>query len=723
MRPVAFADAFLAESITILSDLDRNAIEECATGLAAVRGRGGRLFILGVGGSAGHASHAVNDFRKICGFEAYAPTDNVSELTARANDEGWDTTFSEWLRGSRLGAEDAVLVFSVGGGDREANVSANLVRPSSWPRSGAQRSSASSVATAATPPRWPTPASIIPPAVPRPHHAAHRRACAPWSGTCWCPTPRWPDSADEVGVACGDRRGRRQSAAGRAVVGGAGFIGSHFVDRLLGDPTTERGHGLRQLLLRARVAPRTASRTTPGCRSSRATSVTSTRLTEAMSRHRHGHPPRVEPRHRAALPPNPAIDFDQGTRADPPRGRGDAPRRRCRSDPLRLGQRRLRRPRRARGGRGPRAAGSGLDLRRQQAGRRGADRVLLLHVRPDRLRLPLRQRRRPAPDPRRRLRLRPPPARRPDRSCAILGDGTQSKSYIHVERRRSTPCCSPPRRPTALRRVQRRDRGLHHRHARSPSWPWTSSGCEPGSRRLRTTPAATAAGRATSRSSGSTPIGSGPWAGATRWQHERRRCAIARWPCWTTPRRAGCGDGASGDPAGGLPRPGRRPQPGGGASTGGPAPPMRAGRIRLLPGVAEPADASRRPGSAGGGHQPARHRPRDQLRPAELDAMHDELARGSSPVDDIRSAPTTTPTAATAASRTRDARRPRAQDHALDLAAASWWAIGGGTSKRAAGPGCRTVHRWITAMARAPARGADADVTDLPEASRTGSSP
>jgi D-sedoheptulose 7-phosphate isomerase len=99
-----------------------------AAGLARVRDGGGRLFVLGVGGSAGHASHAVNDFRKICGFEAYAPTDNVSELTARINDDGWDTAFAEWLRGSRLSARDAVLVFSVGGGDPERNVSVNLVR-------------------------------------------------------------------------------------------------------------------------------------------------------------------------------------------------------------------------------------------------------------------------------------------------------------------------------------------------------------------------------------------------------------------------------------------------------------------------------------------------------------------------------------------------------------------------------------------------------------------
>ena len=93
-----------------------------------MRDGGGRLFILGVGGSAGNASHAVNDFRKIAGFEAYAPTDNVSELTARINDDGWDTSFANWLKGSRLAARDAVLVFSVGGGDAERNVSINLVR-------------------------------------------------------------------------------------------------------------------------------------------------------------------------------------------------------------------------------------------------------------------------------------------------------------------------------------------------------------------------------------------------------------------------------------------------------------------------------------------------------------------------------------------------------------------------------------------------------------------
>lgn len=122
-----FAGTFIAETAQILAALPVAAIEDVAAGLAAVRDRGGRLFILGVGGSAGHAGHAVNDFRKLCGFEAYAPTDNVSELTARTNDEGWDTVFRAWLEGSRLGPADGILVFSVGGGDLERNVSATIV--------------------------------------------------------------------------------------------------------------------------------------------------------------------------------------------------------------------------------------------------------------------------------------------------------------------------------------------------------------------------------------------------------------------------------------------------------------------------------------------------------------------------------------------------------------------------------------------------------------------
>ena len=124
---MTFSDTYVEESIDVLRSIDTGLIEQLAEGLAAARDRDGRLFILGVGGSAGHASHAVNDFRKICGFEAYTPTDNVSELTARTNDDGWDTTFAEWLKGSRLSDRDALLVFSVGGGNAEKGVSTNLV--------------------------------------------------------------------------------------------------------------------------------------------------------------------------------------------------------------------------------------------------------------------------------------------------------------------------------------------------------------------------------------------------------------------------------------------------------------------------------------------------------------------------------------------------------------------------------------------------------------------
>ena len=124
---MAFAQQFHQEVQQVAAQLDTKSIENVADELAQVRQRGGRLFILGVGGSAANASHAVNDFRKICGFECYAPTDNVSELTARANDDGWAGIFSEWLKGSRLNSRDGVLVFSVGGGNLEKNVSPNLV--------------------------------------------------------------------------------------------------------------------------------------------------------------------------------------------------------------------------------------------------------------------------------------------------------------------------------------------------------------------------------------------------------------------------------------------------------------------------------------------------------------------------------------------------------------------------------------------------------------------
>jgi D-sedoheptulose 7-phosphate isomerase len=122
-----FVQTHLAEAIRIIEQLDADRIEALAQELVALRARGGRLFFLGVGGSAGNCSHAVNDFRKIAGIEAYAPTDNVSELTARTNDEGWHTIFAEWLRVSRLNSKDALFILSVGGGNLDKNISPNLV--------------------------------------------------------------------------------------------------------------------------------------------------------------------------------------------------------------------------------------------------------------------------------------------------------------------------------------------------------------------------------------------------------------------------------------------------------------------------------------------------------------------------------------------------------------------------------------------------------------------
>ena len=171
----------------------------------SVRARGGRLFFLGVGGSAGNCSHAVNDFRKIAGIEAYAPTDNVSELTARTNDEGWATVFVDMAEGSRLHARKTrVFVFSVGGGNLEKNISPNLVRALQLrARRSARRSSASSAATAATPRRSPTPACIVPTVNPENDHAALRgvpgRGLAPAGVASGA-----QGGADEVGIDRGD---------------------------------------------------------------------------------------------------------------------------------------------------------------------------------------------------------------------------------------------------------------------------------------------------------------------------------------------------------------------------------------------------------------------------------------------------------------------------------------------------------------------------------------
>lgn len=127
MNTQNYSSEYLTQTIDIATRINPQHIENIAQKLSTVRNNGGRLFFIGVGGGAGHASHAVNDFRKICGFEAYAPTDNVSELTARINDDGWSSAFARWLQGSRLRKEDAVFVFSVGGGNKEKNISANIV--------------------------------------------------------------------------------------------------------------------------------------------------------------------------------------------------------------------------------------------------------------------------------------------------------------------------------------------------------------------------------------------------------------------------------------------------------------------------------------------------------------------------------------------------------------------------------------------------------------------
>lgn len=125
---MSYTQQHLSEAAQIINQIDVASVERVVDVLAATRGRGGRLFFLGVGGSASNCSHAVNDFRKLAGFEAYAPTDNVSELTARTNDEGWETVFEAWLKGSRLVAADTLFIFSVGGGSLEKNISPNLVR-------------------------------------------------------------------------------------------------------------------------------------------------------------------------------------------------------------------------------------------------------------------------------------------------------------------------------------------------------------------------------------------------------------------------------------------------------------------------------------------------------------------------------------------------------------------------------------------------------------------
>ncbi len=172
---MSFAKDFLEESVTVISSLDVDSVEQVAEGLANVRNRGGRLFILGVGGSAGHASHAVNDFRKICGFEAYAPTDNVSELTARANDEGWDSCFAAWLRGRGSAPRDGAAGVLRGRRQRREERLGQHRRGFAAAEERGATSSASSDATAGLTAKVADACVVIPPLF-RPHHAAHRGA-------------------------------------------------------------------------------------------------------------------------------------------------------------------------------------------------------------------------------------------------------------------------------------------------------------------------------------------------------------------------------------------------------------------------------------------------------------------------------------------------------------------------------------------------------------------
>ncbi len=133
---MSYIDEYMSEVRVIADKVDRAAVEKMVNVLVDIRKNGGRLFFLGVGGGAGNATHAVNDFRKIAGIESYSPCDNASELTARINDDGWEGAFVEWLKGSRLGTKDGVFVFSVGGGNREKNVSVNLVRALEYAKKG-----------------------------------------------------------------------------------------------------------------------------------------------------------------------------------------------------------------------------------------------------------------------------------------------------------------------------------------------------------------------------------------------------------------------------------------------------------------------------------------------------------------------------------------------------------------------------------------------------------
>ena len=375
-------------------------------------------------------------------------------------------------------------------------------------------------------------------------------------------------------------------------------------------------------------------------------------------------------------------------------------------DPLRLGQRRLRRPRRARGRRGPRAAGPGVDLRREQARRRGADRVVLPHVRPVRAgrsaSATWSARARPTASAstssagcsttRRRLR--------------ILGDGRQSKSLHPRRRRRAAPCSLAPGGPPTHRSTPSTSPpATTSPSPRSPSWPSRCVGLDPATVDVRATRAATAAGRATCRSCASTPTGSARSAGAAS---GARREALRASMALDARRRAGrAADEHLTGPAVFLDRDGVLNRAV--VRDGVPHPPAPCDEVELLPGVAEACRELAAPGwLLVVRHQPARHRPGHGVAGRRSRRINERAARPACPSTTCWSAPTTTPTAADAASRRPGCcSTPPTACGASTSAAASWSATAGATSRPAARPGsppCSSTGATPSAGPTAPTR-------------------
>ena len=478
-----FVQLFLDETVRgRSSEIDAAAVDAVAQrARGAVRDGGGRLFILGVGGSAGHASHAVNDFRKICGFEAYAPTDNVSELTARVNDEGWDTSFSEWLKVSRLGARDGAAGLL---GRRRQPREERLDQPRARARArqasvGAQvfgivgRDGGSTKAARRRLRRHPD-------RLARSHHAAHRGALRRGLAPARQP-PRAQARADEVGidqVATAPRRRASRRGHARCLHRRAAPASSAATSPTTCWPTRRcaRRHPLRQLLVGPRVALRPARRRRAPARRARRRRGRSTRCARAMD----GHDVVI---HLASNPDiaraatEPDIDFRAGHRAHPQRRRGDAAPPSAKRILYASGSGVYGDLGDARGRGGPRPALAGLDLRREQAGGRGADRELRATCSGSPA----------APSASATSSARARPTAWASTSCAgCCADPTraahpgrrqQSKSYIHVDRRRARGAAGRTTHADAVPRLQRRDRRLHHGARDRRRWRSSASAC------------------------------------------------------------------------------------------------------------------------------------------------------------------------------------------------------------------------------------------------------